>query len=588
MDRNPEENKSCTGVSIAIEAGSLASQRYVGGDDDPGTPLKRNESVLENTEQDIGHENVNCASNPPMTSNGSVLSPRANEQNNSNPCDSDDNNESNGETFHGLSQHTVDETANNPEIANIEEAESKCEGKTEEIDRIITPQTPLPFRRRFTPYLLFMGLASVFLVAFGIGILSFLWFGNQSATWNHIVISNWLTRTVTLTALAIRIAVTVQAGIATSMLASLIIEVSGLRLEHAPEISMMRLNNNGPQSLLWLYFFQPKQLGNAILLLGLLVTTLATQFTSTLLLSDIGSGDVVEAPISSNISYGFKTQTTTKDGLNFITDGLVLQELVLEQENYWSQTPTEFPSFGEYAFPTNKTDGVDDTGITLRAFLPFSDKRNRSSIRNYTGPGFVYDARVVCIAPHFHALERCGDSGERLCGMVAPGPSVVTQGLITGTDRTQFNCSLSRIVDCVPENILFIKGTKTCSDQAWTLCGLNASAGGLISTLDPMNNASLNHRWSSTHDLEHTYLGDSGNWIAADGAQEWPVDLGHAYLLFNFSLGDIGIYEPTNATLYNGAWADVFAQELREIDSEARYILKKSRASLCFDALWVR
>jgi len=133
-----------------------------------------------------------------------------------------------------------------------------------------------------------------------------------------------------------------------------------------------------------------------------------------------------------------------------------------------------------------------------------------------------------------------------------------------------------------------IKASKICSDQAWTLCRLNASAGGLISTIDPMNNASLNHRWSSTHDSEHTFLGDSGNWIAANGAKEWPVDLGHAYLLFNLSVGYIGILEPINVTLYSGAWADVFAPQLSEADSAYGYIPSNFRASLCFDALWVR
>jgi len=45
--------------------------------------------------------------------------------------------------------------------------------------------------------------------------------------------------------------------------------------------------------------------------------------------------------------------------------------------------------------------GVSDTGLTLRAFLPYADSSIRQSIHTYTGRTTVLDARVTCQTPRF-------------------------------------------------------------------------------------------------------------------------------------------------------------------------------------------
>lgn len=57
------------------------------------------------------------------------------------------------------------------------------------------------------------------------------------------------------------------------------------------------------------------------------------------------------------------------------------------------------PTFAEYSEPPFVQDGVDDTGLTLRAFLPFPTAQDRQTIRTYGGKTTVLDARVTYQIP---------------------------------------------------------------------------------------------------------------------------------------------------------------------------------------------
>jgi hypothetical protein len=85
------------------------------------------------------------------------------------------------------------------------------------------PQKIIPQANRFTAYLWFTFAASNLLLAACIISIVFLWFAQNNSSWHSLILKNRFTTAVTLTALALRIAVGIQAGIATSMLAALII-----------------------------------------------------------------------------------------------------------------------------------------------------------------------------------------------------------------------------------------------------------------------------------------------------------------------------------------------------------------------------
>lgn len=447
-------------------------------------------------------------------------------------------------------------------------------------------------QHRFTPFLLVMMGFSTVLLFFAVGWIAFLWFGSENPTWTHLVHSNWMTRSITLSALAVRISVSLQAGIATSMLASLVIEVVGIQIFQAPEISMLRFANGGPQSLLWSYWGQPKRLVHTCLLMFLVVTTVASQFASTLLLSDIGTQEVEASPWSSSVKYGFTSFDTNIPGtdeyaMTRMRNQRLVQNEVKTPENYWSQVPNSYAAFAEYSVPPKDVGTIDDTGTKLRAVLPFPEQLTRSSIRNYTGPAFVYDARVVCSAPTFSSLARCrrdASSAMRICGFIHSLESA--DGLVTTTGGSYFDCALPIINRCDSSQGVF--GRKECTDSSWSICALRKAVGGLMSALDPSNNSSMSYRWSDEGNSSGKYSFQGGNFIANNGSREWPVDLGHAWLMLNLSISDgeyfAGQDTYTNKSLRHGPWTDIHVPKLSESFADGT-LPSLFRASICFDAL---
>src|SRR5204862_4216365 len=96
-------------------------------------------------------------------------------------------------------------------------------------------------------------------------------------------------------ALLIRVAVSALAAVATSMIASIAIERRGVPLEDSAQVSLARFSNAGPwifwKSLFIKKFFNGFRL--RLLIFALFATTMVTQFSSTLLLTDLGQGPVV-------------------------------------------------------------------------------------------------------------------------------------------------------------------------------------------------------------------------------------------------------------------------------------------------------
>lgn len=73
-----------------------------------------------------------------------------------------------------------------------------------------------------TTYMWITLIASVLLLAACTGLLFFLWFGVNTPSWKRLILANWFSRVVTLDTLAVRVAIGAQGGVATSMVAALI------------------------------------------------------------------------------------------------------------------------------------------------------------------------------------------------------------------------------------------------------------------------------------------------------------------------------------------------------------------------------
>lgn len=404
--------------------------------------------------------------------------------------------------------------------------------------------------------------------------LSFLWYSAASnPLWRRIVLAGWMTRSATLSAVILRVAISIQAGIATSMMASLAIEVTGIQFFDILEFSIIRFSNSGPYKLFWLCAKKP----TSIILLSLLgilsLSTLVTQFASTLLLSDVELFSIEASAIEISVLYGFKD-----DGI--LTSSNPLPYTNSYDVNYWANYYSDYHAFGEYSLPVDQTDDIDDTGTVIRAILPIADKNEREKLLKYKGPAFTLDYRVVCVQPQFLTMEVCEATeadGSRICGQVAPRLAI--RDAVINMNGSAYNCATPTEPSCFRNEI--------CDERQFTLCRLNSYAsGGLISALDPINNASLNHIWHSFDAKESLNTPDDpkpGLWEATNGNLNWPVDLGNAYLIINSTWPSPRWNESSSPT-YHGPWAkfETAPQPGPGSSGEPNTVY----VSLCYDALY--
>ncbi|KAI1416139.1 hypothetical protein F5Y13DRAFT_154645 [Hypoxylon sp. FL1857] len=171
----------------------------------------------------------------------------------------------------------------------------------------------------------------------------------------------------------------------------------------------MRGANDGPWRLVYLIlrssirkFLSLQPLLMLILLLG----TMATQFASTILVTDL---DV--API---LGYANHTQLNLS-----VSDGIPLAQ---PSESQWILKPTDYASFGEIPSGTSvqpTAQGFSDTGNVKRIFVPLGHD-NRTQIRHYSGRAYGVNSRVACAAPVLSGEFQTIDPGAK------PLPFVLT------------------------------------------------------------------------------------------------------------------------------------------------------------------
>jgi hypothetical protein len=248
-------------------------------------------------------------------------------------------------------------------------------------------------RRSLGSWGIFVTLGGVTLTLAILGFLGFLWFGEGAAggdgtfaLWRWVMLGQRVTQAITLSTLVMRIAVTAQASIYTSLIAAIMIEKHGVPLSRIAEVSMIRSTNDGPFKLAWLLFTSArKSPTQALLVLILLATSVAVQFSSTILVSDLGFSALVADPKNESLALYMTNDTIS---LN-------------HQTNNWLGRPTAYMPFGEAPFqgdPSPSELGASDTGVVRRVYLPVSQTQ-RTTLRRYKGQGFGFKSRFVCIRP---------------------------------------------------------------------------------------------------------------------------------------------------------------------------------------------
>ncbi|KAK7734629.1 hypothetical protein SLS57_000326 [Botryosphaeria dothidea] len=349
-------------------------------------------------------------------------------------------------------------------------------------------------------------------------VLAFLWFGSdEGGAWRYIMIHGWLGQVVTLSTLIIRLAVATQASTAISMLASICLEskcLNGVALKDAPALSVSCYVNLGPLTTLAPFrsnLLRKPHARISILIFGITLTTLLSQFTSTLLLWDVRPGSALSFSTTEEIFVGFSMQ-------NYLER---FSDILTRSQNYWLASPQEYPAFAEFSEPAEITSpAVDDTGPSIRAFLPLGLEKHRTALAHYSGPASVLDTRVACVRPDMpywdfsrprekHFLAGVVRSSQ-VPGLAASDPRL--QALASALDKplkiTRLRLQAACCEPCqVPEELgqaLHINTTEpgipfNCSlenlqaqnDPTFVVCGLPYGAGGLISSVDPKQNRTL-------------------------------------------------------------------------------------------------
>jgi len=231
-----------------------------------------------------------------------------------------------------------------------------------------------------------------------LGILSFLgylWSQQQhdmhdagdpnQRVWRAIVLNTWMAPTITLASVLMRFIVGAQLVVCTSLGAALILETASAPFGDAPKLSLLRAYNSGPLDIVWLMLARLPHFPGLSLSHGLVVTLflagLALQFSSTLLVSDLGQITIRSDPEPRRVAVTDKSGTFIRINGNFV----------------WSKSPTVWPTYAEARNDTSVASlNMTDTGTIVRALLPFEAKE-RLALRSYSGLAVTQTARTLCV-----------------------------------------------------------------------------------------------------------------------------------------------------------------------------------------------
>ncbi|KAK0704471.1 hypothetical protein B0H67DRAFT_557273 [Lasiosphaeris hirsuta] len=236
-----------------------------------------------------------------------------------------------------------------------------------------------------------------------LGFLAFLWIGSHRARnglstqqlWFDMLDSNWILRAIPFVTLVLRTAISMEAGIATSMLAAVLIERPGVRLSRLAPVSVLRSTDSPPYVLAWNArgdVLTPPLHVLCCLLVILLITTSAIQLSSNILLFDFADAVIPRFPTKANATIPFSYSANSGP-----------TKYVNRNQAAYLEYSAQFPRFAEYSQPPiqpgpGQERDFRDTGVVYRAFIPLS-KDLRQLLRQYSGPATVLNAQVVCARP---------------------------------------------------------------------------------------------------------------------------------------------------------------------------------------------
>lgn len=263
-----------------------------------------------------------------------------------------------------------------------------------------TPTSSIPVAKPRRSRTLRFGSWGTWVLAAGIplqlgilAILGYIWSSQRdvqsnnvaaSTLWRRLALAGWVLQTITILSAVMRVTLGLHTVLATSIAAAIMFEGEDTPWFDLCKLSLLRVANNGPWTLLWMRIWNPQAVTSTMLLAILFISSMVLQFSSTILVSDLQHPSIAMDP-----------QTVNTSVLDF--NGLYTN---MAASKPWSKPPAFFPTFAE----TGPVDQVlstpqfplVDTGTRRRGLLPFPSER-RQKLRSYTGPAVVLESRVGCV-----------------------------------------------------------------------------------------------------------------------------------------------------------------------------------------------
>lgn len=284
--------------------------------------------------------------------------------------------------------------------------------------------------------------------------------------WERFVFSGWLLRVITLSSIVIRVSMATQATVFCMVMASIALQRSNVLKGDLASVAIYRFTNSGPQNMILPLLRTRKDWKStlaAAATIALALTTLASQFTSTILLTDIGTRKLRTSDTVFDVAFGGNLSEETEFWVGTTAAT-------------WDDRPSSYQIFAEKATPNIRIDGGEtggglfSTGGSFRALLPL-EKQERTALAEYRGPGALVDTRVACVSPYitrfsiwdFDASSRVGtDSSStqlRVFGLFTAdtfgdhAAELMSRGFLTSnqlsnvTGEMQFDCRTPRALE---------------------------------------------------------------------------------------------------------------------------------------------
>lgn len=249
-------------------------------------------------------------------------------------------------------------------------------------------------------------IAGSVLLCAAIGTLAFMWFGSPAVpAWKEITARNWLSKAISICIGVIQQVMMLQLGIVTATLASLALESKSVVIGDVASVSAMRATTTSTGAFVMAWqclsggsYRNAQYSRNIIPIFSAALLWCLSQFLLLIILTDVSLRSTAGLASPASLPYSLYYNATP------LLEGVINYSYRFQEPSAgaWNRKISKYASFAEYSEPPYEADGVSDTGVTLRAFLPFGKAQDRESLESYKGKSTVLDARVTCQVPQIN------------------------------------------------------------------------------------------------------------------------------------------------------------------------------------------